>query len=139
MARIFCGRGTGASRCTSASANCGSASRESLSSSGFQCAQFWISAFMSPGASGSARERSRRRSPMTSPTRSPSPASKVASFIALPDVDALVRRDVQLLARLHIERWIPGIDVADDAVDSELAWAVRIAHHLTLDEIVAHL
>src|SRR5947207_1438466 len=140
MARIFCGRGTGANRCTSDSAKCGSASRETRSSSDAHRVQLRISAFMSRGASGSARDTSRMRSASTIPTRSPSPVSNVASFIAgSPDVHALLRIEIELLAGLHSERGVPRVDVVHDAVHAELARAVRIADDLPLHEIVAHL
>src|SRR5579875_217502 len=43
-----------------------------------------------------------------------------------PDMHALVGREVELVARLDVERRIPGVDVADDAVDAILGRAVRI-------------
>src|ERR1700761_6989852 len=43
----------------------------------------------------------------------------------LPDVHALLGRQVQRVARLDVERGVPGVDVADDAVDAELGGRVR--------------
>src|SRR5690349_15829842 len=51
----------------------------------------------------------------------------------LPDPGALCWRDVQLVARLHLECRIPGVDVPDDAVHSVLAEAVGIAGRQALD------
>ena len=43
-----------------------------------------------------------------------------------PDPDALVRRQVELVARLDVERAVPGVDIADDAVDPILGRRVGI-------------
>src|SRR5687768_12023162 len=44
----------------------------------------------------------------------------------LPDADALLGGQVHRIAGLDVERLVPGVDVADDAVDAELGRAVRV-------------
>src|SRR5687768_12528681 len=55
--------------------------------------------------------------------RSPSP-SKLGE--ELPDADALLGGQVHRIAGLDVERLVPGVDVAHDAVDAELGRAVRV-------------
>src|SRR5205085_11752570 len=45
----------------------------------------------------------------------------------LPDMDSLIGRQVQLVARLYVERLVPGVDIADDAVHPIFRRAVRVA------------
>src|SRR5579875_2885967 len=84
----------------------------------------------------------RRRIPGTS--RSPRPSATLrangwrGSSIA-PDADPLVRRQVQLVARLDVERRIPRAEIAHDAVDPILLRAVRIAEQLRALGILARL
>jgi hypothetical protein len=52
---------------------------------------------------------------------------------------AVLWRDVKLIARFYIEGRIPRVDVANDAVDAELARRMGVAHHLLADRIVAQL
>src|SRR5215213_5938404 len=54
-----------------------------------------------------------------------SPFCSVA--ILLPDADPLLGRQVHLVAGLDVERLVPGVDVADDAVYPIFGRAVRIA------------
>src|SRR5215217_8115588 len=44
-----------------------------------------------------------------------------------PDMNPLLGRQVHPVAGLDVERLVPGVDVADDSVDPEFGWAVRIA------------
>src|SRR5271156_4914808 len=53
-----------------------------------------------------------------------------------PDMHAVFRRDVELLARLHVERAVPGIDVVHDTVDAEAARGMGIADNLLFHEAV---
>src|SRR5215213_9747733 len=53
-----------------------------------------------------------------------SPFCSVA--ILLPDADPLLGRQVHLVARLDVERLVPGVDVADDSVDPIFGRAVRV-------------
>src|SRR5690348_9411114 len=48
----------------------------------------------------------------------------------LPDVDPLIGRQVQLVARLDVEGLVPGVDVPNDAVDPILARAVLVRDDL---------
>ena len=54
------------------------------------------------------------------------------THLSLPDTDALVLRQIERVARLHVECGVPGVHVAHDAVHAELRRAVRIAHDLRL-------
>src|SRR4029077_5952397 len=56
-----------------------------------------------------------------------------------PDAHALIRRQVQFLPRPHIESAVPGVDVANHAVDAEVRWAVRIARDLRAQVLIALL
>src|SRR5207253_8982989 len=47
----------------------------------------------------------------------------------LPDVHALLRRQIEPVAGLDVEGAVPGVDVADDAVDPVHARAVRVGEH----------
>src|SRR6185312_9951595 len=49
---------------------------------------------------------------------------------ALPNMDALVRGEVELVARLHVECLVPGVDVPNDAVHPILAGAVLVGDDL---------
>src|SRR6476646_6242971 len=60
----------------------------------------------------------------------PLPTSCARGEEQLPDVNALFRRQVQLVARLDVERLVPGIDVPDDAVGAVLIRAVRVGQDL---------
>src|SRR6185312_7757153 len=53
-----------------------------------------------------------------------------ASVHGLPDVDALIRWQIELVAGLHVERLVPGVDILNDAVDPILARAVLVGDHL---------
>jgi hypothetical protein len=48
----------------------------------------------------------------------------------LPDVDALLRRQVHLVTQLHVECLVPGVDVSNDAVDPIFGWAVLVRQQL---------
>src|SRR5215469_962944 len=56
-----------------------------------------------------------------------------------PDTDTLVRRQEELVARLHVEGRIPGVHVAYHAVDAESRRTVRIAGHLCAQVLLALL
>lgn len=43
-----------------------------------------------------------------------------------PNPDTFFGRKIEFVARLHIERLIPGIDISDDAVDTKLPRAVVV-------------
>ena len=45
-------------------------------------------------------------------------------------MNTLLRRKIQLVAGLHVERLVPGVDVPDDAVHSILARAVLVGDDL---------
>jgi hypothetical protein len=62
-------------------------------------------------------------------------AQRVASYESArsPDPGALLGRDVERVAGLDAERRIPVVDVVDDAVDAELAIAVRVADRRLAD------
>src|SRR6185295_10570964 len=53
---------------------------------------------------------------------------------ALPEPDALLRREIHLIARLHVEGGVPLVDVARGTVDAEVRRAVRIGQ-----DLLAHL
>src|SRR6185369_2757463 len=48
----------------------------------------------------------------------------------LPDVDPLLGRQIEFVAGLHVERFVPGVDVPDDAVDPIFVGAVRVGQNL---------
>src|SRR6185503_20151964 len=56
-----------------------------------------------------------------------------------PDVHALIRREIELVARLHVERLVPGVDVPDDAVDAIFLRAVRVGKELRAQRPLARL
>src|SRR4029450_708565 len=56
-----------------------------------------------------------------------------------PDPHARIRRQIQLLAGLDAEQFVPRIDIAHGAVHAELPRRVRIADDLATHEIVAEL
>src|SRR5579884_1727651 len=47
-----------------------------------------------------------------------------------PDVHPLVGRQIELVARLDVERLVPGVEVPHDSVDPVLVRAVRVAQQL---------
>src|SRR5262249_32797930 len=47
-----------------------------------------------------------------------------------PDAHALAVREIELLGRLHVERVVPAVHVADDAIDPILLRRVGIGDHL---------
>src|SRR5690348_1505330 len=57
----------------------------------------------------------------------------------LPDVDPLIGRQVQLVARLDVECLVPGVDVPNDAVDPILARAVLVRDDLLPLSVLAIL
>src|SRR5579884_694785 len=57
----------------------------------------------------------------------------------LPDVDPLVRREIQLVARLDVERLVPGVDIPNDAVHPILARAVLVGDDLLALGVLALL
>src|SRR3982751_5844681 len=65
------------------------------------------------------------------PAVSKTPRSFIpSSRLKLPDVDPLLRRQIELVAGLDVERLVPGVDVADDAVGPVFARAVWIGQDL---------
>ena len=54
-------------------------------------------------------------------------------------MDPLLGRQIQLVARLDVERLVPGVDVTNDAVDPVLARAVRVGEDLLALGILALL
>src|SRR5262245_33620192 len=66
-------------------------------------------------------------------------AARNACEFTSPDVDALIRRQVHLVARLNVERLVPGIDVSNDAVDAILGGAVLIGQQLSAKSAFALL
>ena len=58
--------------------------------------------------------------------------------VARQQLDVL-HRQVQLVARLHVERLVPLVHVADRAVDAEIRRAVRIGKHQRAQRLVANL
>src|SRR5690606_5024548 len=56
-----------------------------------------------------------------------------------PDADALLGRDVELLARLDVPGLVPAGDVPDGAVDPIVGGRVRVADHLLAQGVVAAL
>src|SRR5205085_11514838 len=54
----------------------------------------------------------------------------LTGYAKSPDVNALLRRQIELVARLDVERLVPGVDVPDDAVHAILARAVLIGDDL---------
>ena len=67
------------------------------------------------------------------------PAAAASPSTSSPDLRALVRRQVQLVALLHAERGIELADVPHRRVGPEHLGGVRIGHHLLPPGIVAHL
>ena len=55
-----------------------------------------------------------------------------------PDFHALVRRQVQLLARLHVERRIPGVEIAH-GLRAELAGGMAVGRDPAAQRLVADL
>src|SRR5947209_17807134 len=68
-----------------------------------------------------------RKLPPRAPAYAQATPNRSAARIS-PDAHPLLRRQVQLVARLHVESLIPRIHVAHRAIDTELRWTVRIAH-----------
>ena len=56
-----------------------------------------------------------------------------------PDMDALVRRQIQLVAGFDMKRSIPWVKITHDAVDPVLVGAMRIAQQLLAFGALAHL
>src|SRR4051794_20996493 len=63
------------------------------------------------------------------------PSSKPGWRVRLPDVRALLRRDVHRVARLDAERVVPGLDVRQRAQHAEAARAMRIGGDLAAKRI----
>src|SRR5215469_11891831 len=74
-----------------------------------------------------------QRGALTAPRR-PAPRAP-----ASPDPYPLSRRNVELVARLHVERCVPVIDVRQRAVDAELRGTVLIGHHQLAQRPIAIL
>jgi hypothetical protein len=55
-----------------------------------------------------------------------------------PDVNAIPRCKVQLIARLDVEGRVPRIDIAHDSVDAEGRRTMGIRHHLVAKLFVAN-
>src|SRR5689334_8602735 len=53
----------------------------------------------------------------------------------LPDPRAVLRRKIERVARLYLERRVPGVDVSHHAVHAVLPPAVRIADRQVADEL----
>jgi hypothetical protein len=60
-------------------------------------------------------------------------------FLSLPDPRALLRRQVELVARLDAEGGVPGVDIAGRADDPEVRRRMRVGRHLLLQRVVASL
>ena len=58
---------------------------------------------------------------------------------SLPDADPLLGRQVHLVARLDVERLVPGVDVADDSVDPIFGRAVRVGEQPLAKRALADL
>src|SRR6185369_6086291 len=56
-----------------------------------------------------------------------------------PHVHPLLRRQVQLVAGLDVERLVPGVEIADDAVDAILGRAVLVGQQLGAERAFALL
>ena len=57
------------------------------------------------------------------------PFSKIG-FSVLPDPDAIFRRQIKRVIWTHIKRFVPLVEVADDAIDSVLRRAVWTTNQL---------
>src|SRR5262249_46474854 len=64
-------------------------------------------------------------------------SSMRGGLVVLPDMHALVGRQIKLIAFFDAKSLIPSIDIADDAVGPVLARRVGIAHHLLAQKILA--
>src|SRR5689334_25386501 len=66
-------------------------------------------------------------------------SSRSPIFSRLPDVDALFRRQVKLVAGLNVECLVPGVDIPNDAVGPVLVGAMRVGQDLLAKRILAVL
>src|SRR5207342_1062206 len=78
-----------------------------------------------------ARPPHRMRMSEPGPIQDPSSGEQPDSlhsdpFRSLPDAHALFRRQVQRVARLHVERGVPRIEVAYRTIGAELPRRVRV-------------
>src|SRR5262245_25037037 len=61
------------------------------------------------------------------------PEARIGRGIPSPDPNAALRRQSELVVRLHAESVIPSVHISDDAVDPELLRSMRIRHQLPTD------
>src|SRR4029079_3676604 len=54
-----------------------------------------------------------------------------------PDVHPLLRRKVELVPGLHVERLVPGVEIADDSIHPILLRTVRVAQQLVAQGALA--
>src|SRR5262249_32791027 len=96
---------------------------------------------------GGANDRYLRRA--RAPARSLHRGQQSAGYASLargarssypsPDPNTSLRRQPELVGRLHAECVIPSVHVSDDAVDPELLRSVRIRHQLLTDRVLRGL